>query len=305
MELGRRQIAAVFGTREQLRRRPGGVPRRWVASRQRLHDMMSRRPGSILRRHEDRREVGLYYWLLKLLIAQPLFSAWWRPWMEGEENVPDRGPVILCGNHIAEGETILIPTLLKRRIVFGAKMELFQLGGCKGRIFKWFLRSIGQLPLDRAGGQASADGIERFSQVLRNGGVLVMFPEGGRSPDGRLYKGRTGAARLALRENVPVIPLAVSDTKMTKNRIGIPRLRRPGIRIGKPMDFSAVRAAGNDRDTLRWVTDEIMNAVMELSGQAYVDVYSTAVKAAERRGQPISAPVVARPGAGRSGPDAN
>lgn len=250
------------------------------------------------------REIGLYYWLLKYLIARPVFKAWWRPWIEGAENVPEHGPVILCGNHLAAGETVLIPALLKRRLVFGVKMELFQVGGVKGRIFKWFLRSIGQLPLNRSGGQASAQDVERFGQVLRSGGVLMMFPEGGRSPDGRLYKGRTGAARLALREDVPVVPLAVSHTKMVKGRAGIPRLRRPGIRVGKPMDFSAWRSAGSNRDTLRWVTDEIMNAVMELSGQSYVDLYSTAVKAARRRGQSMSEPEVARPGANRAGPGA-
>lgn len=247
----------------------------------------------------------MYYWLLKHLIAQPLFSVWWRPWIEGEENIPDRGPVIICGNHLAEGETILLPAMLKRPMVFSAKMELFQLGGLKGRLFSWFLRTIGQLPMDRSGGQASAGDIDRFAQVLRDGGVLMMFPEGGRSPDGRLYKGRTGAARLALRENVPVVPVAVSHTKMVKNRIGIPRLRRPGIRVGRPLDFAAWRSAGNDRDTLRWVTDEIMNAVMELSGQTYVDVYVAAVKAAQRRGQPIAEPVLARPGLGRPGPRQN
>lgn len=244
----------------------------------------------------------MFYWLLKHLIARPLFTVWWRPWIEGQENLPDEGPVILCGNHLAEGETILIPAMLKRPMVFSAKMELFHMGGAVGWIFKWFLRSIGQLSMDRSGGQASADDIERFARVLRQGGVLTMFPEGGRSPDGRLYKGRTGAARLALQENVVVVPVAVSDTKLVKNRLGIPRLRRPGIRVGKPLDFSAWRGAGNDRDTLRWVTDEIMNAVMELSGQTYVDAYAGAVKAARRRGKPVPEPVVARPGLGRPVP---
>ncbi len=244
----------------------------------------------------------MFYWLLKYLIAKPLFGLWWRPWIEGEENLPDDGPVILCSNHLAAGETILLPAMLKRGMVFSAKMELFQIGGLRGRIFRWFLRNIGQLSMDRSGGQASADDIQRFAQVLRDGGVLTMFPEGGRSPDGRLYRGRTGAARLALRENVPVVPAAVSYTQMFKSRIGIPRLRRPGIRIGKPLDFSAWRAAGNNRDTLRWVTDQIMNQIMELSGQTYVDVYVAAVKAGQRRGQPIAAPVLARPGLDRSIP---
>jgi 1-acyl-sn-glycerol-3-phosphate acyltransferase len=244
----------------------------------------------------------LYYWLLKRVIAQPLFTVWWRPWVDGAENIPEHGPAILVSNHLGEGETILLPALLKRRLVFTAKAELFALGGFKGWIFGWFLRSIKMLPLDRSGGKSSADDMAAFVQVLTDGGLLCMFPEGGRSPDGRLYKGRTGAARLALQAGVPVVPVAVSNTSMTRGRLGIPRLRRPGLRIGKPLDFSAYRGAGNDRDTLRWITDQVMNAIMELSGQTYVDAYVSAVKAGLRTGRPVDAPVVARPGLGRPAP---
>ncbi|HEY9267096.1 MAG TPA: lysophospholipid acyltransferase family protein [Microlunatus sp.] len=244
----------------------------------------------------------MFYWIVKSLIAQPLFSAWWRPWVEGESNIPEHGAAILVGNHLAEGETILLPAILKRRLVFTPKSELFAMAGFKGLVFKWFLRAIKMLPLDRSGGKASADDMAAFAGVLHDGGVLIMFPEGSRSPDGRLYKGRTGAARLALQTGAPVIPVAVSNTKMYKNKLGIPRLHRPGIRVGKPLDFSAYRGAGNDRDTLRWITDEMMNAIMELSGQTYVDVYVSAVKAGLRRGQPVAAPVLARPGLGRPVP---
>lgn len=244
----------------------------------------------------------MYYWLIKHLIAQPMFKVWWRPWVEGAENIPREGAAILASNHLAEGETIMLPAFLKRRLVFTAKSELFALGGFKGWVFAWFLRSIKMLPLDRSGGKASADDMAAFAKVLHDGGVLIMFPEGGRSPDGRLYKGRTGAARLALQTGAPVIPVAVSDTKMSRGRLGIPRLQRPGIRIGRPLDFSAYRGAGNDRDTLRWITDEIMNGIMELSGQTYVDAYVSAVKAGMRSGRPVEAPELSRPGLGRPVP---
>jgi 1-acyl-sn-glycerol-3-phosphate acyltransferase len=243
-----------------------------------------------------------YYWMIKGMIAQPLFSAWWRPWIEGEENLPETGPAILVSNHLAEGETILLPAVLKRRLYFTPKSELFAMGGLKGFALKWFLRSIKMMPLDRSGGKRSANDMAAFFQILQDGNLVVMFPEGGRSPDGRLYRGRTGAARLALQAGVPVIPIAVSDTRLAKGRLGIPRLHRPGIRIGKPMDFSAYQGAGNNRDTLRWITDQVMNAIMEMSGQTYVDVYVSAYKAGLRRGQPIEAPVLERPGAGKLAP---
>lgn len=247
----------------------------------------------------------MLYWLLKRLIAQPLFSAWWRPWVQGEENLPDTGAVILVSNHLAEGETVLLPAILKRRLVFTPKIELFNLGGFKGWVFTWFLHAIKMLPLDRSGGKASADDMAAFADALADGSVVTMFPEGGRSPDGRLYKGRTGAARLALQTGAPIIPVAVFDTDFSKGIFGIPRLVRPGIRIGRPLDFSRYRDAGNNRDTLRWITDEFMNAIMELSGQTYVDVYLSAVKAELRRGVPldqVTAPVLSRPGLGKPVP---
>ncbi|MBO0812658.1 MAG: 1-acyl-sn-glycerol-3-phosphate acyltransferase [Microlunatus sp.] len=247
----------------------------------------------------------MFYWFLKTLVAQPLFSAWWRPWVQGEENLPDTGAAILVANHLSEGETVLLPAILKRRLVFTPKVELFNLGGFKGWIFRWFLNAIKMLPLDRSGGKKSADDMGAFAKVLSEGSVVIMFPEGGRSPDGRLYKGRTGAARLALQAGVPIIPVAVFNTYFSKGLLRIPRLVRPGIRIGKPLDFSPYRCAGNDRDTLRYLTDELMNAIMELSGQTYVDTYVSAVKAELRRGVPIEqidAPVLPRPGYGRPVP---
>ena len=174
--------------------------------------------------------------------------------------------------------------MIRRRVTFPAKIELFHGRGVKGRILAWFLKGVGQRPMDRSGGRASASGMETVLDVLRKGHLLGIYPEGTRSPDGRLYKGKTGVARLVLQAGVPVIPVGMISTELVPSRFfKIPTMRRPKIRIGKPMDFSAYAHAGNDRAVLRWITDEIINAVMELSGQTYVDVYATAAKAAPKR----------------------
>ena len=139
--------------------------------------------------------------------------------------------------------------------------------------------------------------------MLGRGELFGIYPEGTRSPDGRLYKGKTGVARLVLQAGVPVIAVGMIDTQLVPSRFfKIPTMRRPKIRIGKPMDFSAYAKAGNDRDVLRWITDEIMNAVMELSGQDYVDVYGTSAKANLDAGKELPPSAGHRPGAGRSKP---
>jgi 1-acyl-sn-glycerol-3-phosphate acyltransferase len=245
----------------------------------------------------------LLYWVFKWVMFAPLVRLLFRPSVEGEENLPDAGPAILVSNHIAAGDTFILPAMMKRRLTFPAKVELFHGRGVGGRIVSWFLRSIGQLPMDRSGGRASAGSMEGVLGVLKAGGLLGIYPEGTRSPDGRLYKGKTGVARLVLQAGVPVIPVAMINTQLRRSPIlGIPTIWRPGIRIGKPMDFRAYTGAGNDREVLRWITDEIMNAVMELSGQVYVDAYASSVKAAIKEGKAFDAKVASRPGEGRSAP---
>ena len=157
--------------------------------------------------------------------------------------------------------------------------------------------------MDRSGGRASTTGMDGVIGVLRSGDLLGIYPEGTRSPDGRLYKGKTGVARIVMRAGVPVIPVGMINTELVPSRFfKIPTMRRPKIRIGKPMDFSAYAEAGNDRDVLRWITDEIMNAVMELSGQEYVDAYGTAAKTALEGGKALPPSAGHRPGAGRPTP---
>jgi 1-acyl-sn-glycerol-3-phosphate acyltransferase len=245
----------------------------------------------------------LLYWVFKYVAFVWLCHLLFRPRVEGRENIPRTGPAILVSNHISAGDTFLLPAMIRRRLTFPAKLELFHGQGFKGRLMAWFLKRVGQVPLDRSGGRASTSSMDSVIQVLRDGHLLGIYPEGTRSPDGRLYKGKTGVARLVLQAGVPVIPVGMIETQFVPSRFfKIPTMRRPKIRIGKPMDFSPYATAGNARDVLRWITDEIMNAVMELSGQDYVDVYGTTAKADLDAGKELPPSAGRRPGAGRSKP---
>ncbi len=245
----------------------------------------------------------MLYWVFKWVLFTPFVRLVFRPSIEGEENIPETGPAILVCNHLSAGDTFTLPAMMKRRLTWPAKVELFSGSDWRGRVLAWFLVQVGQLPLDRSGGRASATSMDGVLAVLRQGQLLGIFPEGTRSPDGRLYKGKTGVARLVLSAGVPVIPVAMRNTQFVKSKLfGLPLMHRPSIRIGKPMDFRRYASAGNDRAVLRWVTDEIMNAVMELSGQEYVDAYGSSVKAALEEGRDFSPVVLPRPGAGNPVP---
>jgi 1-acyl-sn-glycerol-3-phosphate acyltransferase len=247
-------------------------------------------------------EVGLLYWVFKWLLFVPVVRLICRPWIEGADRIPAFGPAILVGNHVSAGDTFLLPLMIKRRLTFPAKAELFTGRGFGPRVLAWFLRNVGQLPMDRSGGRASASSMDGVTGVLRQGELLGIFPEGTRSPDGRLYKGKTGVARLVLQSGVPVVPVGMIDTELVPSRFGIPIMRRPGIRVGTPLDFIRYAGAGNDRDVLRWITDEIMGAVQDLTGQTYVDLYGSSAKDALREGRELPRPTVRRPGEGRSAP---
>ncbi len=247
-------------------------------------------------------DIAWVYLFLKWAVARPLFRVLFRPRLEGLENVPRHGPLILAGNHLDAGETILIPAMFNRRLTFPAKRELFDGRSPRGRLLAWFLRLVRQVPIDRSGGQASADGMGEVAKVLARGHALAMFPEGTRSPDGRLYKGHTGVARLALQFGVPVVPVGLIDTRLTKGPFGIPWYRHPVMRFGRPLDFSAYAEAGNNRDVLRWVTDQVMVAIQDLTGQTYLDMYAVGAKQALARGENIDHRIMARPGEGRQAP---
>jgi 1-acyl-sn-glycerol-3-phosphate acyltransferase len=220
------------------------------------------------------------YWLLKRVLVGPLLHVFFLPWVEGVENIPEDGPAILVSNHLSFSDSVFLPLVVPRRVTFLAKAEYFTGRGVKGRLTSAIFRSAGQLPVDRSGGKASEAALTTGLKALREGALIGIYPEGTRSPDGRLYRGRTGVARLALEAGVPVIPVAMIDTeKVQPPGQVVPNLGRVGIRIGKPMDFSRYEGLENDRFVLRSVTDEIMYTLMRMSGQEYVDMYASTAKA--------------------------
>ncbi|MBI5027936.1 MAG: 1-acyl-sn-glycerol-3-phosphate acyltransferase [Actinobacteria bacterium] len=246
----------------------------------------------------------MWYGLFKNLLFWPVVRFGFRARIEGEEHIPRTGGAILASNHLAAGDTFVLPAMLHRPLTFPAKAELFAgRGGIGARIVAWFLKAVGQVPLDRSGGRVSLDGLGPVLKVLSDGGMVGIYPEGTRSPDGRLYKGRTGVARLALAAGVPVIPVAMFDTAAVRTRIGIPWIRRPRIVIGEPLDFSAYAELHDDRNGLRWVTDEVMAAIQDLSGQTYVDAYGTSLKSGSLSAEEADARVLPRPGYGTPAPE--
>jgi 1-acyl-sn-glycerol-3-phosphate acyltransferase len=222
----------------------------------------------------------VFYWFLKRVILGPWLRLVYRPWAEGLEHIPAQGAAIVASNHLSFSDSLFMPLVVPRRVTFLAKSDYFTGSGVKGWLTRVFFRGVGQVPIDRSGGKASEAAIRAGLRVLRRGDLLGIYPEGTRSPDGRLYRGKTGVARMALEAKVPVIPVAMIDTdKMQPPGRLIPKVMRPGMRFGKPMDFSRYDGMEEDRYVLRSVTDEIVYALMELSGQEYVDIYAQRAKA--------------------------
>lgn len=210
------------------------------------------------------------YWILKYLLTPPL-RYFFRIRVEGLEHVPSQGGAILAGNHLAVCDSFFLPVVLRRRITFVAKAEYFD-----DPKTAWFFRAVGQIPIKRSGGSASQRALESAKEVLDQGGIFGIYPEGTRSPDGRLYKGHTGVARLALDGKVPVFSVACIGTREAQP-IGraIPRLFMPiTIRISKPLDFSRYYDRAEDPLVRRQITDEIMFELAALSGQEYVNTYA-------------------------------
>ena len=222
----------------------------------------------------------MFYWVVKAILY-PFFRLVFRPWAEGVENVPRTGPAIIASNHLSFSDHFFAPLQLPRKVVFLAKSEYFTGSGLKGVISKTFFRGMGQIPVDRTGGEASERALATGLRVLAAGHLLGIYPEGTRTPDGRLFRGKTGVARLALEAKVPVIPCAMIGgfEFQPPGRIA-PRLTvRPGVRFGQPLDFSRYYGLEADRVVLRAVTDEIIYEIMRLSGQEYVDEYAQQHKA--------------------------
>jgi 1-acyl-sn-glycerol-3-phosphate acyltransferase len=223
--------------------------------------------------------VLVFYWVLKTVVLGPILRLLFRPWVEGEENIPDEGAAIFASNHLSFSDSIFLPLLVPRRMTFLAKSDYFTGTGLKGRATAAFFKGVGQLPVDRSGGRAGEAALRSGLKVLRRGELLGIYPEGTRSPDGRLYRGRTGVARMALEAGVPVLPVAMIGTdKAQPTGKKIPKVMRIGVKIGKPLDFSRYEGMEGDRFVLRSITDEIMYELMLLSGQEYVDMYATSMK---------------------------
>jgi 1-acyl-sn-glycerol-3-phosphate acyltransferase len=221
----------------------------------------------------------MWYWLLKYILLGPMLAILGRPKVEGLEYVPQSGPVILASNHLAVMDSFYLPLVVRRRITFLAKSEYFTGTGLKGWLSRWFFTTVGQVPIDRSNADTAQAALDTAERVLREGKLLGMYPEGTRSPDGRLYKGKTGLARLALETGVPVIPVAMIGTNVV-NPPGTTMLRfgRVTVRFGKPMDFSRFDGLAGNRFIERAVIDEVIYELMGLSGQEYVDIYAATVK---------------------------
>ncbi len=233
----------------------------------------------------------MFYWVCKHILIGPWVRLLFRPIVEGLEHVPASGAAILASNHLSFSDSIFLPLVVKRKITFLAKAEYFNSPGIKGFLSKLFFSGVGQVPIDRASGSAAKAALETGKRILGGGNLLGIYPEGTRSPDGRLFRGKTGVARMALEARVPVIPCAMINTNEIQP-IGkkMPKIMRVRIKIGPPLDFSRYEGLSGDRFVERSMTDEIMYELMELSGQQYVDQYAAKVKAEAAKPAPDPQP---------------
>lgn len=230
----------------------------------------------------------MWYWLFKYIFMGPPLAFLGRPKVEGLEHVPQSGPAILAGNHLAVADSFFLPLVVRRRITFLAKAEYFTGPGLKGWLTRWFYTVAGQVPIDRTSADAAQGALDTAERLLKEGKLLGMYPEGTRSPDGRLYKGKSGLARLALETGVPVIPVAMIGTDVVNppgSRMW--RFGRVTVRFGKPMDFSRFDGMAGNRFIERAVIDEVMYELMKLSGQEYVDIYASSVKEPRTGATPV------------------
>ncbi len=247
----------------------------------------------------------MLYWVVKMILT-PILRVCFRPWVDGAEHLPTEGAAILASNHLSFSDSIFLPLVVPRKITFLAKSDYFTGKGVKGLLTRQFMRGAGQVPIDRSGGAASEAALQTAMQVLAKGHLLGLYPEGTRSPDGRLYRGKTGIARMALETGVPVVPVAMINTDVVQptGQI-IPKLGRVGVRLGRPLDFSRYAGMEDDRFVLRSITDEIMYELMLMSGQEYVDQYAAKAKAdiaaAKAGGAPAAEGAQAADGHGPAG----
>ncbi|WP_062212400.1 lysophospholipid acyltransferase family protein [Demequina oxidasica] len=214
----------------------------------------------------------MYYGLFKHVLLGPGLKTYYRPWAEGVENVPESGGAILASNHLSFSDSVFLPLVLKRKVVFLGKAEYFTGKGIKGYGTKAFMQGVGVIPVHRGGGKASEAALRTGLEALQGGDLLGIYPEGTRSADGRLFRGKTGMARMAIEAQVPIVPVAMIDTDIAQP-IGqrVPSRHPIGVRIGAPISHHPYVGMQDDRVALRTFTDSVMEAIRELSGQEYVD----------------------------------
>jgi 1-acyl-sn-glycerol-3-phosphate acyltransferase len=207
----------------------------------------------------------------------PTIRGLFRPWAEGLAHIPEEGPAILASNHLSVADSLFLPSIVPRTINFWAKQEYFAGKGIKGRVTASIFKGIGQIPVDRGNGHAAMAAMEVALDVLAAGGLFGIYPEGTRSPDGKLHRGHTGIARIVLEAKVPVIPVAMMGTdKVQPIGSKLPKLGHAiGIRVGEPLDYSDYTVGPRNPKMLREITDDIMRHIRRLSGQEYVDRYAS------------------------------
>lgn len=222
----------------------------------------------------------MLYSVLKWVVVGPWLWLIYRPKVEGGANIPKSGAAIIASNHVSFSDSIFLPLVVRRKIIFVAKSDYFTGKGFKGWFSRFFFSGVGCIPLDRTGGTAASAALETGLRVLREGELFGIYPEGTRSPDGKLYRGKTGVGRMVMQSGAPVIPVAMINTGELQP-IGkrLPKIGRVRIKIGEPIEFSRYAGLAGERAVERAITDEIMYDLMELSGQDYVDEYATKVKA--------------------------
>ena len=232
-----------------------------------------------MRLPREEEKTAVFYWVAKFFLLGPLLRLTFRPTAEGAQNIPEHGGAILASNHLAVADSFFLPLRGPAAGDVPGQAGVLHPAGLMGRLKKAFFSGVGQVPIDRSSASAAQAAMSTGVRLLREDHLLGIYPEGTRSPDGRLYKGKTGMARMALEAGVPVIPVAMVGTDRV-NPIGTKMWRphRVHIKIGKPLDFSRYAGMAGDRFIERSMTDEIMYALMELSGQTYVDVYAAKVK---------------------------
>jgi 1-acyl-sn-glycerol-3-phosphate acyltransferase len=212
-------------------------------------------------------------------VAGPFLHILWRPQITGGENIPPAGGAILASNHLSIVDSVFLPLLLSRPVTFAAKSEYFTGTSLSQRFAGAYMRATKQLSVERASTRSAQDTLQAALDLLKAGELFGIYPEGTRSPDGRLYRGRTGVGWLALASGLPVIPVAMVGTdRVLPPGHSIPSLRRVGVRVGKPLTFEGYQDMRPAARARRAVTDEVMEAIHALSGQEYVPMYASARK---------------------------